>query len=189
MFCKECGTENSDAAKFCKECGVSLKDKAVSLKKETEPTGTTGSYGGSGATGTTGSCGGSGATGTTGSYAGNEATGIPGGPGNSLNGAYSQANPNSNGTMYQGNYNPGNSDATVALILGIISILMCSSSFLAMGVGVGAIIFANKATRQGVTGGAASAGKTCGIIGICLSVVCTLYYILTFFAGIFSAIL
>ena len=117
---------------------------------------------------------------------------VPGGPGNSINGAYSQAGPNANNSMYNTPpnpaYNPGNSDATASLIMGIISIVMCSSSLLALGLGIAAIVLANKAIRQGAVGGNASAGRICGIIGICLSSISTIYYIVMFFVGIVTAV-
>lgn len=86
-------------------------------------------------------------------------------------------------SMYKYNYNSGDSDATVALIVGIISIVMCSSSVLGIGLGILAIIMANKAKRQGSTSGNISAGQICGIIGICLSSIATLYYIFSFILG------
>lgn len=86
-------------------------------------------------------------------------------------------------SMYKYNYNSGDSDATVALIVGIISIVMCSSSVLGIGLGILAIIMANKAKRQGSTSGNISAGQICGIIGICLSSIATLYYIFAFILG------
>ena len=90
--------------------------------------------------------------------------------------------------MYKYNYNSGDSDATVALIVGIISIVMCSSSLLGIGLGIFAIIMANKAKKQGSTSGNISAGQICGVIGICLSGIATLYYIFAFILGIASAI-
>ena len=107
----------------------------------------------------------------------------------------STGNSNSTGTgqgqersMYKYNYNSGDSDATVALIVGIISIVMCSSSLLGIGLGIFAIIMANKAKKQGSTSGSISAGQICGVIGICLSGIATLYYIFAFILGIASAI-
>lgn len=168
MICKNCGTENSESAKFCKNCGTSLQDitgyDASGMTADTDNDAET-----------------SGAD-----------NGAPGGSGNSINGAYSQAGPNANNSMYNTPpnpaYNPGNSDATASLIMGIISIVMCSSSLLALGLGIAAIVLANKATRQGAVGGNASAGRICGIIGICLSSISTIYYIVIFFVGIVTAV-
>ena len=90
--------------------------------------------------------------------------------------------------MYKYNYNSGDSDATVSMIMGIISIVMCSSSIIAIGLGIAAIVMANKAKKQGSQSGNITAGNICGIIGICLGVICTLYYLLAFVFGIIAAI-
>lgn len=177
MICKNCGTENSETAKFCRNCGTSLQD--ITVDAASERAAETAEAGSAGNT-----------------AAGNETVGadntVPGGAGNCINGAYSQASPNANNTMYNTPpnppYNPGSSDATASLIMGIISIVMCSSSLIALGLGIAAIVLANKATRQGAAGGNASAGRICGIIGICLSAICTIYYIIMFFAGIAAAL-
>ena len=91
-------------------------------------------------------------------------------------------------SMYKYNYNSGDSDATVSMIMGIISIVMCSSSIIAIGLGIAAIVMANKAKKQGSQSGNITAGNICGIIGICLGVICTLYYLLAFVFGIIAAI-
>lgn len=93
------------------------------------------------------------------------------------------ANTEQDRSMYKYNYNSGDSDATVALIMGVVSIVMCSSSILGIGLGILAIIMANKAKSQGSTSGNISAGQICGIIGICLSSIATLYYIFAFILG------
>ena len=175
MICKNCGTENSESAKFCKNCGTSLQDIT--------------GYDASGITGNTDN---NAETSGVENVAAGADNGVPGGPGNSINGAYSQAGSNANNSMYNtppnSAYNPGNSDATASLIMGIISIVMCSSSLLAIGLGIAAIVLANKAIRQGAVGGNASAGRICGIIGICLSSISTIYYIVMFFVGIVTAV-
>lgn len=83
-------------------------------------------------------------------------------------------------SMYKYNYNSGDSDATVALIMGVVSIVMCSSSIVGIGLGIMAIILAGKAKRQGSQSKNISAGQVCGIIGICLSSLATIYYLFVF---------
>ena len=34
MYCKYCGTENTDDSEFCKKCGKKIKDKAPVIKKQ-----------------------------------------------------------------------------------------------------------------------------------------------------------
>lgn len=83
---------------------------------------------------------------------------------------------------------PGDSDATASMILGIISIVMCSSSILGIICGALAVVIAGKAKQQGSQSGNVQAGTICGVIGICLGALTTIYYIAVFLLGLFSAL-
>lgn len=161
MFCTNCGAENETGAKFCSSCGRPLEETPTETPEETGPV----QY-----------------SSASGQYS-------------SQDGQYSQNSQNTqNGTagqdrsMYKSNYNSGDSDATVALILGIVSLVMCSSSLISVALGIGAIVMAKKAQDQGSQSGNISAGRICGIIGICLGSLCTLYYLFAFVFGLFAAV-
>lgn len=173
MFCRNCGTENDAEAKFCKSCGQPLTqgqpENTSAAAGETENVQSA-----------EGACQGD----RTGSYQGGQ-----GGQGSQgSQGTQNNANSGQNRSMYKYNYNSGDSDATVALVLGIISMVMCSSSLLGIGLGIFAIVMANKAKKQGSTSGNIAAGQVCGIIGICLSGLATIYYIFAFLFGLASAL-
>lgn len=153
MFCRNCGAENDAESKFCKSCGQPLiaEQSADVNQSQTSSSSQTAS------------------------------PSQTAGQNNQQNTQNTQdANAGQDRSMYKYNYNSGDSDATVALIMGVVSIVMCSSSILGIGLGILAIIMAGKAKKQGSTSGNIAAGQICGIIGICLSSIATLYYIFSF---------
>lgn len=156
MFCRNCGAENDAESKFCKSCGQPLiaEQSADVNQSQTSSSSQTAS------------------------------PSQTAGQNNQQNTQNTQdANAGQDRSMYKYNYNSGDSDATVALIMGVVSIVMCSSSILGIGLGILAIIMAGKAKKQGSTSGNIAAGQICGIIGICLSSIATLYYIFAFILG------
>lgn len=185
MICKKCGHENTEDSNFCQNCGADLREayqpsRAEAVQETAEETREE-------------------ATGEPREETAGEPMGeMPGETGlaqtevnrgqtdtNTGYGSGSSSGP-AKGPVYQ---NPGQSDATASMILGIVSIVMCSSSVLAMIAGVMAIVIANKAKRQGCENGATQAGTICGIIGICLGGITTLIYIGSFMWGFFSAMM
>lgn len=109
--------------------------------------------------------------------------GMSGGPGGAggMAGAGGGTGGMQDRSMYKYEYNSGNSDATVALIFGILSIVACFSGFVSIGMGIAALVLANKAQKSGSQSGNISAAKICGIIGICLGIIGFLYYCAAFF--------
>lgn len=76
-----------------------------------------------------------------------------------------------------------NSLAVVSLVLGIISIVLgCCGSWIAIVLGIGGIVCAVMANKEGKTG-MAKAGLICSIVGIVLAIV------MLIFAIVFSVIL
>lgn len=162
MFCRNCGAENDAESKFCKSCGQPLiaEQSADVNQSQTSSSSQTASPSQTASSSQTAS------------------------QNNQQNTQNTQnANAGQDRSMYKYNYNSGDSDATVALIMGVVSIVMCSSSILGIGLGILAIIMAGKAKKQGSTSGNIAAGQICGIIGICLSSIATLYYIFAFILG------
>lgn len=168
MFCRNCGAENDAESKFCKSCGQPLiaEQSADVNQSQTSSSSQTASPS---------------------QTASSSQTASPSQTASQNNQQNTQNTQNANAgqdrSMYKYNYNSGDSDATVALIMGVVSIVMCSSSILGIGLGILAIIMAGKAKKQGSTSGNIAAGQICGIIGICLSSIATLYYIFAFILG------
>lgn len=156
MFCRNCGAENDAESKFCKSCGQPLIAEQSADVNQSQ-------------------------TSSSSQTASPSQTASQNNQQNTQN--TQNANAGQDRSMYKYNYNSGDSDATVALIMGVVSIVMCSSSILGIGLGILAIIMAGKAKKQGSTSGNIAAGQICGIIGICLSSIATLYYIFAFILG------
>ncbi len=182
MICKKCGHENTEDSNFCQNCGADLREASQPSRVEAAQE----------------------TVGEDREETRDEVTGEPMGEAPRETGlAQTEVNRGQTETTNTGYgsgsssgpakvpvyQNPGQSDATASMILGIVSIVMCSSSVLAMIAGVMAIVIANKAKRQGCENGATQAGTICGIIGICLGGITTLIYIGSFMWGFFSAMM
>ena len=97
---------------------------------------------------------------------------------------------------YNNNYNNNNNrnneptEGTVSLVLGIISIVLCCSFPVSPALAVIAIIYANKCKSMmgGVDTSKSAIGRTCGIIGIVLSVLALLLYIAYYVICIVAAV-
>lgn len=183
MFCTNCGAENETGAKFCSSCGRPLEETPAPRTEDTGSDQPASPVSTSAETTT-----------ETPEEAAPVQYSSTSGQYSSQSGQYSQNSQNTqNGaagqdrSMYKSNYNSGDSDATVALILGIVSMVMCSSSLISVALGIGAIVMAKKAQDQGSQSGNISAGRICGIIGICLGSLCTLYYLFAFVLRLFTA--
>ncbi|WP_156250750.1 DUF4190 domain-containing protein [Pseudactinotalea terrae] len=81
-----------------------------------------------------------------------------------------------------------NGKATGALVMGILSIVLCFGSLLGIGLGVGAILMGNAGRRAADAGtadnrGVATAGLVLGCIGVGMSLLASLGYLSQFAAG------
>lgn len=75
-----------------------------------------------------------------------------------------------------------NGKATGALVMGIVSVVLCATSLISLGLGIGAIVMAVNARRAVASGtadnpGVATAGLVLGIIGCVLGAIASLGYL------------
>ncbi len=66
---------------------------------------------------------------------------------------------------------PGKGKAVAALILGIVSVVLCLYWFIALPAGIVAIILGIQSRKQGVATGMATAGLITGIVGALLAAI------------------
>lgn len=71
-----------------------------------------------------------------------------------------------------------NTNSVISLIMGILSLVFCCCSVLGIIPAIVGIIMANKAKKNGETGGAATAGLVCSIIGLVFGIIVTLFYVI-----------
>ncbi len=77
---------------------------------------------------------------------------------------------------------PGKGKATAALVLGIVALIGAFlMPIIGLICGIIALVMAGKAKKEGYVGGAATAGKILGVIGIILSVV---FFVLAVVVGV-----
>lgn len=173
MFCKNCGTENTDEAKFCKNCGQPMEEvqpeqTAEPVTEEAQAAETADSEEGTAQADTANQT-----AQNTASYSG---------PVEYNSAAHSVTDdseiPESTGT------------AIASMILGIASIVLCCSSFLGLIAGIIAIVLAQKERNSGrADNGYVKAGLICGIIGAILSALVLIYYIVVLIIGGTASIL
>lgn len=77
--------------------------------------------------------------------------------------------------------------AIASMVLGIVSIVFCCFSVIAVACGVIAIVFAKKEEQRGVSNGFIKAGFICGLIGSILAGLYLIYWIFAIVVGIGSA--
>lgn len=73
---------------------------------------------------------------------------------------------------------PGKTNSVLALIMGILSIILCCCSVIGIIPGILGIVFSRKAKNKGEIGGMATAGLVCSIIGIVFGVLATIVYVI-----------
>lgn len=77
--------------------------------------------------------------------------------------------------------------AIASMVLGIVSIVFCCFSVIAVACGIIAIVFAKKEEQRGVSNGFIKAGFICGLIGSILGGLYLIYWIFAIVVGIGSA--
>lgn len=157
VFCRHCGSEIKEGGRFCTNCGKPVTEEKVVLKKaETEKAQTEQEEGE------------------------NQEE-------HKQETAQEQETVTDTHPTVNLNKKPmaGDSDATACMVLGIVSIVICSSSIPGIICGIMAIFIGRKAQRQGVSNtNIVTAGTVCGIIGIILAALSTVWYIGSTILGI-----
>ena len=77
-----------------------------------------------------------------------------------------------------------NGKAVGALVCGILAVLTCETVLLGIALGIAAIVLAGSVAKEGIGDGKAVAGRICGIIGLVLSTLTLLMYLVLAAVGI-----